>query len=220
MVKIFGVPNIEYVGYGVGGIIILYILFRIFKSFRGETRITEEEQELGIERKEENLTEKELSMERKEQKTIRNIIKILGDIYKNLTEKIFSSPVIVGNQSINVHEAVKVLIDYLEKLIQSNITIRKEEAILGNIRNYWAIVKQGLTNNLQGLGENAYSEKEKARALEIIQLIQSEYIAKIDSLFKDLGVTLKMEEEISEQKLRLVNEQYQLIRKEEGSKAA
>lgn len=145
---------------------------------------------------------------------------MLWDIHKNLTEKFFNSPVIVGNESINVHRAVFVLIDYLKKLIQSNIPIRKEEVVLIRIQNYWIIVRHGLTNNLQGPGGNAYSEAEKARALEIIKLIQSKYISQIDSLFKELGITLKKEEEISEEKLRLFNEQYELIRKEEGSRAA
>jgi len=89
MVEFLGVPNIEYVGYGIGGIIILYILFRIFKSFGRESRITEEEQELGIERQEENLTEKELSMEKKEKKIIKKIVNTLGNIYTSLTEKNF-----------------------------------------------------------------------------------------------------------------------------------
>src|SRR3989344_5260008 len=89
MVEFLGVPNIEYVGYGIGGIIILYILFRIFKSFGRESRITEEEQELGIERQEENLKEKELSMEKKEKKIIKNIVNTLWNNYTNLTEKNF-----------------------------------------------------------------------------------------------------------------------------------
>ena len=156
-------------------------------------------------------------MERKERRIIKKIINRLGYIYTSLTEKIFSSPITVGNQSINVHQAVQVLINYLEKLIKNNVPIRKEEIVLSNIRNYWIIIRQGLTNNLQGLDGNAYSEAEKAAALKTIGLIRSKYIAQIDSLFKDLGVTLRLEEEISEEKLRLVSQQYQLIRKEGGS---
>jgi len=116
-----------------------------------------------------------------------------------------------------VHQAVRVLIDYLEKLIKNNIPIRKEEVVLSNIRNYWAIVRQGLTNNLQGLGGNAYSEAEKAVALKTIELIRLKYTVQIDSLFNELGVMLRTEEAITEEKLKLVNQQYQLIRKEEGS---
>ena len=221
MVEFFGVPNIEYVGYGVGGIIILYILFRIFKSFRGETRITEEEQELGVERQEENLTEKELSMEKKEKKIIKKIVKMLWDIHKSLGTKMLSDPIIVGSQSLNVHEAVRVLVNYLERLIKNNIPIRKEETALTNIQNYWTIAKQGLANNLLGYADRpVYTDKERANALKTIELVQSRYIAKIDSLFKELGVTLRIEEEISEQKLILVKQEYDLIMKEDRGNLA
>lgn len=42
-------------------------------------------------------------------------------------------------------------------------------------------------------------------------------VAQINLLFEELGVILRMEEEISEQKLRLVREEYELIQKEGGT---
>ena len=213
MVEIFGVPNIEYIGYGVGSIILLYILFIIFKSFRGETRITEEEQELGVERQEESLTEKELSMERKEKKIIKNIVKNLLDIHKNLQKIGNITRIQIGGESIYLEQAVIVLINYLEKLIKSNTPIKREEAILNNIRSYWNIARQGLMNHL-GEGTKPIGEE-----LPYRYATTKADVSQINSLFEELGVTLRMEEEISEQKLRLVKEEYQLIQKEEGSKA-
>ena len=205
---------VEYVAYVIGGIILVYILFRLFKSFRGETRITEGEQELGMETKEENLTKKELSMERKERKIINKIVKNLWDIHKNLQKIGNTTQIQIGGQSIYLNQAVMVLISYLQKLISSNVSIRKEEAILSNLRNYWNITRQGLMNHL-GEGTKPIGEE-----LPYRYATTKADVAQINSLFEELGVTLRMEEEISAQKLRLVREEYELVRREAGSEAA
>ena len=209
MVALLGIPNVEYIGYGIGGIILLYILFRIFKSFRGETRITEEEQELGIERKEENLTEKELSMERKEKKIIKNIVKNLLDIHKNLKKIGNTTQIQIGGESIYLNQAVIVLINYLEKLINSNTSIKREEAIINNIRSYWNVTRQGLINHL-GEGTKPIGEE-----LPYRYATTKADVTQINSLFEELGIILRLEEEISEQKLRLVRQEYELIVKED-----
>ncbi|MBI2558819.1 hypothetical protein HYW20_05835 [Candidatus Woesearchaeota archaeon] len=211
MVEIFGVPNIEYVGYGIGGIIILYILFRIFKSFGRGSRITEEEQELGIEKKEEDLTEKELSMESKERKIIKKIIRKLLDIHKNLQKIGNTTQIQIGGESIYLIQAVIVLINYLEKLIKSNIPIKREEAILSNIRNYWSVARQGLIEHL------SEGTKPIGEELPYRYAATKADVAEINLLFEELGGTLRLEEEISEQKLKFVKQQYQLIVEEEGT---
>jgi len=193
------------IGGVVGGLILLYVLFRIIQSLRGETRITEEEQELGIERKEENLTEKELSMERKEKKIIKKIVKNLLDIHKNLQKIGNTTQIQIGGESIYLNQAVMVLINFLLKLINTNISIRKEEATITNLRNYWNIARQGLMNHLSEGTKPIGEELPYRYATTKADVVQ------INSLFEELGVILRMEEEISEQKLRLVKQEYELI---------
>lgn len=82
----------------------------------------------------------------------------------------------------------------LDKLIKTNISIKGEEATLSNLRSYWRITEQALIN--AGIRRG---------------------ISEIDSLFQKLGVELRTEEKISEEKLRLVRAEYELIMKEEGT---
>ena len=189
-------PNFLSSNYGViggifGVIIVAYILFRAFKSFGGESRVTEEEQELGIENEEEKLTKKRISMERSEKKIIKNIIEMLLDIRRNLKS---TSQIKVGKEEIYVEQAVIVLANSLQKLINTGDSIRKEETTLNNMRAYWSITRQGLLS---------------------ISAIRMD-VVEINSLFEELGIELRLEEEVSEQMIRLVREEYQLVVQEEG----
>lgn len=167
----------------------------LFSGFFESSRYKEEKRELKDEKRGVGLTQKQKSMEKGEEKIIKDIIKGLKYILSDLPLIGMSNTQIqVGNQIVNANQSLLVLITNLERLVKTNTSIQQEESIVSNMRNYWAIVRRGLL---------------AARAVD-------RQVARIDSLFRQLGIELRMEEQITREKLRLVQEEYGLIMQEGG----
>ncbi len=160
----------------------------------GESRLKEEKREEKDELKSVQLTEKEKGIDKRENKQLKEITKKLKKIYNKISKgKIPNSKIEVGNQSIYVAQAVLVLWNSLIKLINTKVSIKQEESTLSNIRNYWAIIRRELMNNL--------TQKD---------------IVRVNFLFKELGIELKIEEEITAEKLKFIQQEWKLAQKEIG----
>lgn len=129
--------------------------------------------------------------------------KKLRGIWNKIGGKSATAKIQIGNQIVKLNDSIWVLRGSLKRLTRTDISIKKEEASLGNIRNYWAFVRRGLID--AGLS--------------------SKVINGVDGLFKELGIELRVEDEISGKKAQLLNDEATLLRDEEdttqkaGSKA-
>ena len=166
----------------------------LFSGFFESSRYKEEKGELGKEKKALMLTKKQMSMEKGEEEIIKDIINGLKHIHSDLPLIGMSNTQIqVGNQIVNANQSIFVLITNLKRLVKTNTSIQQEESIVSNMRNYWAIVRRCL------LGAGVDGQ-----------------VARIDSLFRQLGVELRMEEEITADKLRLVQDEARIAMQEAG----
>lgn len=190
---IFRGSNSGYIG-AIGVIVILAIIWFLLK--RSNTgRLGLEKEERKIENQERKLTEQQIAMEKEVNRIIDGIIRMLGEINETLPADALEFKMRIGRTSLNVNQALRVLIAYLEKLIGTGEGITVEETDITHLRNFWSIARQGLMSNST--------------------IVQSD-INRIDREFEKLGVILKTEDVITQEKLQLAKKQYDLIVGERG----
>lgn len=168
-------------------------IVQFFSNFFEGSRYQEEKVEQADRMKAAKITENEEKLEKKENEQLDIIYLELGKIQKKLsgTKKPIMIP--IGNTELDVAQAVGALKRAIYKLISTKISIKREEATLASIKMYWQATQQGLSTEM------------------------IDEVNEISKAFKKLKVELKKEDEMTETKLELIKEAYNLAMKEEGT---
>lgn len=170
-------------------------IMEFFSKFFEGSRYQEEKKEQADRFKAAKITEKEEKLEKEENKQLGIIYYELGKIQKKLSETKKPITIQIGNTVLDVAHAVGVLKRAIYKLISTKTSIKSEEATLSNIKTYWQATQQGLS-------------------AEMIDEVNE-----INKALKKLKVELKKEDEMTEVKLDLIREAYNIAMKEEGTAA-
>lgn len=175
------------------------LIFGLLKRlFSRDTRYTEEKREEKDEKKSIALTKKQERIAKEENKLIKKIIKKLEKILRDLQKGTLTPNPIrkdrKNKKEITVEQALIVLIFYLKRLTKTNVSIKQEEATLSKMRTYWFLVRGGLLDTTMKRG----------------------VVNEVNSLFVKLGVELKLEEKLTKEKINLMNDEYELLKKEKG----
>jgi len=156
------------------------------------------------------LSKEEMALEKEEQRDLEEIIHELSVILEQ-SRKLNGGEIRVGDVSTHVNRAIPVLINSLHQLIHARMSIRQEETNLVNIRNKWMITRNGVFQ---------LTNRSKRGAIVLARVPIVKEIQKraniIDKLFNQLGIDLKMEEKITQQKLQMIREEYKMAQSELG----
>ena len=188
-------------------------LWKLFRGwFSGDTRESEEKRELGIERQDLKLTKKQLKMERDEKKKLKEVMTKLLEVEKLVKEGVIpNTQSQMGNQRITLEQCLITLLRSIDGLVRNKVSIRSEMTILNNFKSYWIV-----TRNCLGMAISQLSLSRNSGINKIAGKI-NDHIHQIGRLFNEISQDLVIEERISEEKMRDVFRQYNLIMQEEGS---
>lgn len=181
---------------------LLDFIRRIWNFLFGKGRISEEKREEKREKTTKAITRKEEKVEKKESKAAKNIAKKLKRIQKKLNDqKIKRSD--IAKESLELERAVSALIPRIQLLINTKLSIKKEEKVLTELEAYWKFTRDKLLSLKSKIEEvNAALSEIKEEANEV------------SAEFLNLGMDLEIEEKLSEEKIRRLKEGYQLEIKE------
>ncbi len=182
-------------------------LFRALFGGGVEGREAGTEREIEAEKAITQEAEAEKGIEAQERKCMERIIKILN---KNFPEKYYASGKDKEGRKTSIElggyynaTALRgVIVKNLAQALSQNISLKEEEILLNNTRTAWT----GLREWLIGLKD----VKEVPKQNTVILAKEAE------ELFNQLGVYVKFEEQITEEKMKRMKEQYELASKERG----